>query len=86
MIRFFAALFVGVFSKMNREAHRDQFLEADEDVMWSTCIFGIGAVVVLLVGSLVAKQVKDNYEMVKLVLMFQIPLLLLYLYDQGRKL
>ncbi|CBY14707.1 unnamed protein product [Oikopleura dioica] len=68
---------------MNREAHQDQFTEADEDVMWSTCLFGVGAVVVLLVGSLAYKQISDNWQVIKMVLMLQIPLLLLYLYDQG---
>lgn len=81
----FLTFFSFVFGKMNREAHQDQFTEADEDVMWSTCLFGVGAVVVLLVGSMAYKQISDNWQVIKMVLMLQIPLVLLYLYDQGYK-
>ena len=80
---FFLTFFTFVFCKMNREAHHDQFTDEDEDVMWSTCLFGVGAVVVLIVGSLAYKQISDNWQMIKMVLLLNIPLLLLYLYDQG---
>ena len=81
----FLTFFSFVFGKMNRDAHRDQFTDADEDVMWSTCLFGVGAVVVLLVGSLAYKQISDNWQLIKMALLLNIPLLLLYLYDQGNK-
>lgn len=80
---FFLTFLTFVFGKMNREAHHDQFTDEDEDVMWSTCLFGVGAVVVLIVGSLAYKQISDNWQMIKMVLLLNIPLLLLYLYDQG---
>ena len=66
--------------------------------MFMTCLVCLGSVLVFVVGTSVfkvnelfsylivdkiIKHIKQHYEMLKIILLLQIPLIFLYLYDQG---
>jgi len=66
------------------DAKYEVFDDLEVDMkMITTCVVCLVSVVLFLLGTTVFKQIKQNYEMIKMVLLLQIPVVLLYLYDQG---